>query len=291
MPSPVTMACVPSISPDELDEQVAVVHILRKYTYYLLSIFELLFGFDNPILLGKIYLNLVRPGVRTVRLRGHGLQFRVRGAMDVWSIKETFLDRFYERYGFTIQPNWKIIDVGAGIGEYTLYTSIVQPSSQVFSFEPYPESFALMQENLRLNTITNVQVFNQAIGATSGELILDLTSGEPLQFQSHPMKSVHVGKSLSVNSVSLVDAFARLGLESCDLLKLDCEGAEYSILFGVPQPVLEHIGYIVMEYHDNTTQHNHNDMVRFLKERGFEVETFPNPVHRHLGYLRAARKN
>jgi FkbM family methyltransferase len=271
--------------------EVVVVRILRKYIYYLFSIFKLLFGFENPILLVRIFLNLARPGVKTVRLRGRDLQFRVRGAMDVWSIKETFLDRFYEAYGFTIQPDWKIIDIGAGIGEFTLYAALMQPNTQVFAFEPYPESFALMQENLRLNAVTNVQAFDQAVGATSGELLLDLTSGEPLQFQSHQMNDLHVKKSLPVHSLSLVDALTGLGLESCDLLKLDCEGAEYSILFGVPQSALEKIRHIVMEYHDNTTPYNHNDMARFLKERGFEVEMFSNPVHPHLGYLRAARKN
>jgi len=269
---------------------VVVLRSLRKYSYYLLSIFELLFGFDNPILLAKIFLNPAYPGIKTVRLRSRGLQFRVRGAMDVWSIKETFLDHFYEKYGFTIQPNWKIIDIGAGLGDYTLYTAMAQPNSKVFSFEPYPESFVLMQENLRLNAITNVQVFNEAIGAASGELILDLTGGEPLQFQSHLKKSVNVKKSLSISSLSLVDALTRLGLESCDLLKLDCEGAEYEILFGTPQPVLEHIRRIVMEYHDNLIQYNHTDLTVFLIEQGFQVETFPNPVHSHLGYLRAIRK-
>ena len=75
------------------------------------------------------------------------------------------------------------------------------------------------------------------------------------------------------------------------LFRSDCEGAEYSILFGTPQPVLEHIRRIIMEYHDNLIQHNHRDLTRFLSERGFQVETFPNPVHSHLGYLRAIRKN
>jgi len=268
-----------------------VLRLLRKYSYYLLSIFELLFGFDNPVLLAKIYLNLTDPGIQTVRLRRRGLQFRVRGAMDVWSIKETFLDRFYEKNGFRIQPNWKIIDIGAGIGDYSLYAAIKQPNSQVFSFEPYSESFVLMQENVQLNSITNVQAFDAAIGAESGELVLDLSGGEPLQFQSHLQKAVNVKKSLLVNSLSLADALAKLGLESCDLLKLDCEGAEYSILFGTPQPVLEHIRRIVMEYHDNLLPYHHGDLTRFLNERGFQVETFQNPVHSHFGYLRAIRKN
>ena len=268
-----------------------MLRFLRKYSYYLLSIFKLLFSFDNPILLVKIFLNPVHPGIKTIRLRSRGLQFRIRGAMDVWSIKETFLDRFYEKYGFTIQPHWKIIDIGAGIGDYTLYAAVAQPNIQVFSFEPYPESFAIMQENLLLNGISNVQIFDKAIDAASGELMLDLTSGEPLQFQSYLKKAVNIEKSLSVRALSLADAFAMLAIDSCDLLKLDCEGAEYSILFGTPQPVLELIQRVVMEYHDNMVQYNHNDLTRFLNERGFRVETFPNPVHSHLGYLRAIRKN
>jgi FkbM family methyltransferase len=264
--------------------------LLRKYSYYLWSVFELLWGIENPIQIVKIFLNLIQPGLRTIRLRRQNLQFRVRGAMDVWSVKETFLDRFYEKYGFAIQPGWNIIDVGAGIGEYTLYAALAQPGIHLFSFEPYTESFVLMQENLAINAVTNVQVFNEAIGAATGELILDLAGGEPLQFQSHPDKTARIGNGVTVNSLSLADALAKLNLESCDLLKLDCEGAEYPILFSAPQTVLDRIQRIVMEYHDNLTHYTHADLAAFLQARGFEVETFPNPVHSHLGYLRAQRK-
>jgi len=268
-----------------------MLRLLRKYSYYLLSVFKLLFGFNSPVLLAKIFLNLERTGIKTVRLRSQNLQFRVRGAMDVWSIKETFLDRFYEKYGFTIQPYWKIVDIGAGIGEYTLCVATTQPNSQVFAFEPYPQSFILMQENLRLNSIHNAQAFDKAIGPLSGELMLDLTGGEPLQFQSFLKQTGNMEKSLPVQALSLADAFAILEIESCDLLKLDCEGAEYSILFDTPQPVLERIQRIVMEYHDNIVRYTHHDLTRFLNERGFQVETFPNPVHSYLGYLRAIRIN
>ena len=91
--------------------------LLRKYSYYLLSIFKLLFGFHEPLYIAKIFLNREHSDVKTIRLRNPNLQFRVRGAMDVWSIKETFLDRFYEKYGFTIQPHWNIVDIGAGLGD------------------------------------------------------------------------------------------------------------------------------------------------------------------------------
>ena len=265
--------------------------LFRMYSYYLLSIFKLLFGFQNPIALAKIFLNSGDSRVKTVRLRTSGLQFQVRGAMDVWSIKETFLDRFYERYGFTIQPRWNILDIGAGIGEYTLYAATMQPDSRVIAFEPYPQSFVLMQENLRLSNVSNARAFEKAIGAASGELVLDLTGGEPLQIQSTTTQTAPIEKGLSVNALSLADAFAMLEMDSCDLLKLDCEGAEYGILFNTPRSILERVKRIVMEYHDNVVEYTHRDLTRFLGEQGFDVETFRNPVHSYLGYLRAVRKN
>lgn len=261
----------------------------RKYSYYFASIFRLLLGFQNPLSIVKIFLNPGQSVVETVRLRSRGLQFNVRGAMDVWSIKETFLDRFYERRGFAVGPGWKVIDIGAGIGEYPVYVALMQPEARVFAFEPYPVSYALMQENIRLNALANVQSFDRAVAATTGELVLDLTGGEPLQFQSHASNASPLEEGLTVQALSLSDAFAMLDLDSCDLLKLDCEGAEYEILFGAPQPVLKHIQRIVMEYHDNIVKYNHTDLKRFLSERGYRVDTFPNPVHAHLGYLRAIR--
>lgn len=45
------------------------------------------------------------------------------GATDVWSAKETWLDRFYERCGFPIAPGWTDVDIGAGIGEFILLAS------------------------------------------------------------------------------------------------------------------------------------------------------------------------
>jgi FkbM family methyltransferase len=268
-----------------------VLPFLRKYSYYLTSILRLLFGFHNPWLIVKIFLNPGYRGIRTIRLRSRDLQFKIRGALDVWTIKETFLDRFYEKHGFAVQPHWNVIDIGAGLGDYTLYAAVTQPGARVYSFEPFPESFALMQENLRLNAVTNAQAFNNAIAAESGELLLDLTGGEPLQFQSHAQRATHIEKSLSVPAFSLADALKMLNMESCDLLKMDCEGAEYSILFGTPHSILERVQRIVLESHDNIVEYTHPDLVRFLTEHGFRVETFPNPVYWYYGYLRAVRIN
>jgi len=263
---------------------------MRKYSYYFFSIFKLLFGIREWPLVIRIFLGLAPEGIYTISLRRSGAKFQVRKAMDVWSVKETFLDRFYEKYGTELGDGWKIVDIGAGIGEFTLFALLGHPQNFVYAFEPYPRSFDLLSGNLAANGIANAQIFSEAIGAETGTLALDLSSGEPLQIQSLSLDTVLTqGEVLNVRSLSLEDAFNRLGLERCDLLKLDCEGAEYDILFHTSASILRRIDRIVMEYHDNLTAIPHQDLVKFLISEGFTVRTFPNLVHDYLGYLSACR--
>jgi FkbM family methyltransferase len=261
--------------------------LIRKYSYYLLSIFRLLTGFENPVLILNIFLGKKPSAPRTVRLRC-GPSFFVRGAMDVWSIKETFLDRFYERCGFAIQPGWTVIDVGAGLGDFTLFSARVN-STHVLAFEPFPESFVLLKENVAVNKAENVDVFSEAVDSAEGTLLLDLAGGEPLQFQSRNAPVTQPDSQITVRARSLSDAVLQTGQGTCDLLKLDCEGAEYNIIMKSPPEVLGNIQRIVMEYHDGVTAYSHRDLVKFLTNQGFKVQAFSNPVHKNLGYLRAER--
>jgi FkbM family methyltransferase len=264
--------------------------LLRKYSYYLASIFRLLTGIREWPLVVRVFLGLAGPGVKTVSLRREGVRFRVRGPMDLWSVKETFLDRFYERFGTRIDEGWTVVDIGAGIGEFTLLAACGHPQNRVAAFEPFSESLALLQENLSLNRAGNVEAYAEAIGAQSGSLALDLSGGEPLQLQSLRAEGSLASQSVRIiPSLSLADAFDRLGLERCDLIKLDCEGAEYPILFNAPHSLLDRIERIVMEYHDGVCEYSHRDMAKFLGERGFRVRTQRNFVHEELGYLYAWR--
>lgn len=266
---------------------------LKKYPYYLSSISNLLTRFENPVLISRYFTGINRPTEPSqVKLRS-GQRFIVRNAMDIWSIKETFVDRFYERFGTLIQDGWVIVDVGAGLGDYTVFAAEHSPSIRVFAYEPFEESFALLGDNLRLNGIENAQVFNTAVGGRSGLMRLDLTGGEPLQIQS--ADHVHNDEessddSIVVPSLSLGDALSSNSLGKCDLLKLDCEGAEYAILFEASEGLLHNVERIVMEYHDGITDFTHVDMARFLRKHDFVINITPNYVHSNIGYLYAERK-
>jgi FkbM family methyltransferase len=265
---------------------------LRKYTYYLSSIVKLLTGVRPLTTVARVFLHTAPPGVQFVELPQVGVKFKVRGVMDIWSVKETFLDCFYEKYGATIQDGWKVLDIGGGIGDFTVFASRHCPTGCVYAFEPTPQSFALLQENLQLNRVSNVQGFPEAVWSEKGTLAIDTTIGEPGQFISHQNEggSPNNGKVL-VPSISLADVFERLVLDRVDLLKMDCEGAEYPVLFKSSDEVLGRIRRMVMEYHDNVTEYTHKDLESFLLTRGFQVQSFENPVHNYLGYLYAWRSD
>lgn len=285
---------------------------LQKYSYYLKSIFTLLGNTRPCATVLHIFWRSFFPSHRTpqdeqaslqiIQLPHEGTSFWVRGAMDVWSVKETFLDRFYERFGVPIGEGWTIVDIGGGIGDFTILAAKAHPQNLVYAFEPTPDSYKLLQTNLALNEVGNVQAFGLAIWSTQGSLVMDTSVGEPGQFISRNTASNADNEPfIQVESISLAQAFEQLNIRHCDLLKMDCEGAEYPILFTTPAEIFERVERIIMEYHDqnlneyneiNTSQFSstHQGLERFLSGHGYIVQVVQNYVHANLGYLYAYRQ-
>jgi len=94
----------------------------------------------------------------------------------------------------------------------------------------------------------------------------------------------------TVQAHSLEDFFLDQDIDRVDLMKMDCEGAEYEILFGVSERTLARIDRLIMEYHDVGEGRNHHALVAFLVKSGFVVRRVENLVHPNLGYLYAARQ-
>ncbi len=263
---------------------------LRALGYYGYSLIELILRIKNWPALLPLFLGRASSGPRIIKLRQPPLAFQVRSAMDVWSVKETFLDQFYTRYSLPVQDGWTVVDVGAGIGDFSIYAAHANPAGMVYAFEPYPDSFALMMQNLAVNKVENVRAFRKAIWSSGGVLALNLGSGEPLQFTSQEKTSANQPvEAISVDALSLERLFSSENLERVDLLKMDCEGAEYEILFSIQPETLARIERIILEYHDLGPERNHGALAAFLGGQGYKVTCHANLVHDHLGYLYAEK--
>jgi len=258
--------------------------MMRRIGYYISSIPAILGQIRNWYVCFDLLFN-VKPVV--IRLR-NGCRFKVRSLMDVWVVKETCLDRDYEANAVSIQDNWTIIDIGAGLGDFAVSVAYQHPTCQVYAYEPFPESYKLLEENIALNHASNVIAFPKAVGAQSGQMTLFATGAA---VQHTTTKTSGPAEAISVQGLGLDDVFAVNALTTCDFLKMDCEGGEFDILFNASAATLQKIRNISLEYHNGVTKFSHQDLVDYLQQRGFQVIIASNPVHSHLGFLYAYRSS
>jgi len=259
---------------------------LSRWWYYLSSIPTLLLGVKNWPRMLAAFLGLPGSTPMVVELR-NGYRFRVRTAMDIWIIKEICLDHQYEHASVGIVDGWTVLDIGAGLGDFAVHVAQGHPHSTLYAYEPFPQSFDLLQENLRLNGIQNVQALPKAISAQSGPVAFHITAEAVAHTTVGPESASD--HTIQVPAITLDQAFAELNLTHCDYLKMDCEGAEYGILFSTSPQTLQCIDHLCLEYHDNVPNVSHKDLVRFFMERGFAVRVTPCPAWSHLGLLYARR--
>ncbi len=258
---------------------------LGAIRYYLRSIPVLLRGVRNP--LRTIALLASRPAKPQEIQLFDGTRFLVRSLLDLWIIKETCLDRDYERMGCSVEDDWTLVDVGAGLGDFTVSVARRFPNARIFAFEPFAESFDLMQRNLALNEIgiDRVHIMQEAVNSTGKPMVLSML-GESVQ---HSTSNTPMGartKTVSARNLeSLIEAHS---IDVIDLLKVDCEGGEYDIFLTARPQLFERIRHVRMEYHDAHTQHRHVELIKALEAQGFAVSRFPNPVHAETGLIYAS---
>ena len=258
--------------------------MLNRLRYYLGSIPTLIKGIANLDALARAAL-----GQHPVMRFRNGLQLRIGSLMDAWIAKETILDRDYERVGCPIVDGWTVLDIGAALGDFAVYVARAHPGVRVFAFEPFAESFARLQENIALNKLPNVVAVRRAISNNAGLVALAKTGAAVQHTITGSTLSGQASETLRVEALTLSDVFEDHGIERCDFLKMDCEGAEFEILLNAPTAAFDRIDRICLEYHDGFTAHDHHDLVGCLQARGYDVRTTPNPVHAHLGFLYAAK--
>ena len=255
-----------------------------RLSYYLSSIPTLFLGIKNWWTMLGTFLGIAVP-FPVIELRD-GLRLRVRTRMDIWVMKEACLDKQYEKFSTPIQDGWTILDIGAGIGDFSISVARSHPHSTIYAFEPFPESFALLKRNVELNQVMNVRESSYAISAENGVIELQAVSAEAVQQSTAASSAAH---SIRVPSMTLDQFVREANLARIDYFKMDCEGAEYGILFNAKSETLNTISHLCMEYHDGVTHYSHVDLARFLEQNGFIVTSQVNPVHRDIGLMYAKR--
>jgi FkbM family methyltransferase len=218
----------------------------------------------------KIGVNREDPIVFNVR---NGVMMEVPVSL-YHEFKEIFLEDCYLR-GFKepLPDSPVVVDIGANAGFFSIYVASMRPRARIISCEPIPANFAQLLRNAAINPDLDITSLPVAVYGRTGSMELFVESEDAFTTAATVL-SIDGRIPTEVPCISLQDLLERHGLDWVDLLKLDCEGSEYSILYRCPVEYLKRIGKMAVEVHIGTeTDHNITALSSFLTTRGFRIRT------------------
>lgn len=129
------------------------------------------------------------------------------------------------------------VDVGANVGAYSLFLSLLPSIQRVHAFEPSPETFDELRRNVELNTASETIIaHNMAVSDNFGELLFGIV-GDLSGANSVIGTSIHATnkfkKSVPTFGVPLDAYLEEKGERIC--IKIDVEGHEMAALRGMKQ--------------------------------------------------------
>jgi FkbM family methyltransferase len=241
------------------------------------SVLYTLMRFRNPLLILMTRLGLTRIPYFIFRFYTASGPTAMLGRptttslADLFVIKEVFIHQTYKDIlPLIAEGDVRFVDVGANIGCFSVW--LAQQRNAVFSycFEPEPDSFRLLRFNLSLNRCEGVAPIHAAAGGTEREISIRLKSSSPGGTSIYGDSSIDSGRHTDRTRIKVVP-FSRWLNEVAspfDLLKLDCEGAEWEIVRECGHIIGERFNVVVAEVHDDP-------------DKGSVVDAFPKLMEKH----------
>lgn len=137
-----------------------------------------------------------------------------------------------------------VLDIGANIGYHTvLFAKSINPSVRVISYEPVKKTFEILQSNVELNSLTNVDLNNFALGSKNESMVININD-EPgwnsLVHNNPNSKSETI--EISKGDDILKDKNKKV------FIKIDTEGFELEVLKGLVEFIKSNNCTIIFEF-------------------------------------------
>lgn len=174
--------------------------------------------------------------------------------------------------GQIISPGMRVLDVGAFIGTHSLaFSQFVGEKGRVYAFEPRKEIYAILSENLLLNNCENVTALNIGLAEIEKDLVLQsIDLNEMVNFGglSIDAEVTLLNSATYKIHVSTIDG---LGIGKIDVIKLDVEGMERSVLDGATETILRDRPIVFCECNSLSSG---NEVLTFCQAREYDTYGF-----------------
>lgn len=229
--------------------------------------------FRSPALTFLIRLGFLKADYCSYDLRKNGYNYRVLGRPlggDHRIIREVLIDETYAPV-LPVLPNkpLRVLDVGAHIGSFMIWLTAHKTVGEAHCFEPEPDSFNLCRFNLARQA--SVRVNMAALGGKARRSAIFI---DP---KAHARSTIIEGMGRDANTesadtmvLSLADWMAS-HQNTWDLLKMDCEGAEWEILRACPEVFLRFSVIVAEIHHDPVENRTSADFATAIQKLGFKI--------------------
>lgn len=204
-----------------------------------------------------------------------------------WIYNEIMAKQEYFQNGLSVEEARCVIDIGANIGIFTMAVKLKAPEATVYAFEPIPETFHVLEQNVRLLGCPDVHLYNVGVGSQDQveqtftffpTMPGNSTSVPALKEEQRPAAEQIFGKEAmdlfwqvetrTVQSRTLSSVIREQGITSVDFLKIDVEGSEIFVLDGIEEMHWPIFKQIAVETHSANLQ---EQVCEILAHRNFKV--------------------
>ena len=245
----------------------------------------------------SLHIKLFISRVGAVVQMRDGARYMVRsGYFDIATLDQIYIEHVYDPPGFELRDADVVFDVGGYIGDYAVYAARRTPKGHVYSFEPVLETFQLLKKNKELNSLSNLSCFQYGLSDSNRSVVFHTGThvAQPGASEYALDKMGYNTSGYKKESVVLrrFDEVAReLGIQQIDVLKIDCEGEEFALLYGLDKSLLQTCRICMIEYHDihRDARYTGAALGAYLAECGFTVTRKQYKLASNTGMLYAKK--
>jgi FkbM family methyltransferase len=194
----------------------------------------------------------------SIQVDGKDFEFHdARCFYDTW--QELIVNKMYEFDSSSSAPY--ILDCGANLGLSVFYFSKLYPNAVIDAFEPEPPIFEVLKNNVATYQLKNVIIHKKAVW----------DSETTLKFYTDHGMGGSVTNVYSKQEPTIIETLklADFMQKKVDMLKMDIEGAEFTVLKSC-ESLLKNVEHLFVEYHSFINKEQQlDDLLALLKRAGF----------------------